>query len=35
MLTGISALTDIGLPFLALILVVIGSRSLSRRGRKL
>lgn len=33
--TGISSLGEFGLSLLALILVMIGSRSLSRRGRKL
>ena len=33
--TEISALSEFGLPLLALVLVLIGSRSLSRRGRKL
>lgn len=32
--TGISVLGEFGLPLLALILVVIGSRALSRRGRR-
>jgi hypothetical protein len=32
---GSSFLGEFGLPLLALILVLVGSRSLSRRGRKL